>query len=236
MPSYISTDDAILDYLKHDPEWCRLSDAFHSISLPILDRHTPEDQTYGNRKENARAQLKARQKLLVDEVYWDVAQGMLPVLFLAESMIFRVPDSYLASSELPVALESGRASHLRIASQDRNWSNARLVFSASVWQQWLARFRRRAGSVEQPTGMQDSTPTPEQLEFWLEPIVSRVVADGRQLTHRQLEALIRKKYPEISSKDLQVVWRKAAPQEWQKPSQGNLPAQKRVADPEEYAG
>jgi hypothetical protein len=128
--SYVTTADAIAKYFSDDPEWCRLSDEFHSIArdpgalglYPGKERQL-EDEA---RAELAKRELAKREDYLFDNVYQAVVRQALQVLLMDGSRTFQLPGLYtLDTHRMADALRSGWAAKLRLTGPDTIWTAAR---------------------------------------------------------------------------------------------------------------
>lgn len=139
MPSYILTADALLNFLSDDPEWCRLSDEFHSLSR--------EDEP--QKKHQVLDELKTCENELFDNVYQAVVGQKLQVLVsINETSTIQLPGTYLLTDKIADALRSGWVETLRLVGRDTAWNGARLVFTEEKWQLWLKSYSKSSVEAE----------------------------------------------------------------------------------------
>jgi hypothetical protein len=164
LPSFVSTADAISKYLLNDPEWCRLSDEFHSIARdpgalglgPGKERQL-EDEA---RAELAKRELAKREDYLFDSVLQAVVRQELQVLLMDGYRMVQLPGLYLLVLEMADALRSGWAGKLRLTGPDTIWNGARLVFPEEDWRQWLKSQATRRDSPAAVGAVQRTEETP----------------------------------------------------------------------------
>ncbi len=169
LPSYVSTADAISKYFSDDPEWCRLSDEFHSIArdpgalgLGPNEERELEDEM---RAELAKRELASRENYLFDNVYQAAVRQELQVLLTDGCRTFQLPGLY--TYEMADALRSGWAAKIRLTGPDTIWNEARLVFSEENWRQWWKNHRTSSAEADvrksagEPTGIAQAETVPK---------------------------------------------------------------------------
>ncbi|MGH6949383.1 MAG: hypothetical protein ACREH4_00775 [Vitreimonas sp.] len=76
--------------------------------------------------------------------------------------------------------------------------------------------------------------TDEEIEQYVKPILERIEDDERQARRDQVRALVEERFGRLSKKRFDRLWPRLAPQSWQAPSQGRLPANRQVEDIKAY--
>jgi hypothetical protein len=241
LASYITTADAISKYFSDDPEWRRLSEAFHSIARVEGERRRQP-------KDVARDELKKREDYLFDNVYQAVVRQELQVLLMDGSRTFQLPGLYIYDTyEMADALRSGWAGKLTLTGPDTIWKDARLVFTDANWQQIQP--QREGDSSGTVATVQRTNETPamaapagERLPAQASDAVSSqsdggtglervraamdaIKADRKQLRRADFEEMVRKFVgPRTNAATLGALWLELAPEGWRRPGQGSPPA------------